>query len=119
MSDKKPYAPKWALSEIERLEKEADYWCRKWAEVVDVKIKDGEAVDTFLASHDGDRPLGRHARVRFKVDDEPHLYTYEVRLDEHSGALLIHSTETVAVLPRASNTVAVKAIDREELRMRD
>lgn len=90
--------PKWAKSEIIRLERDNS------SLKDELKQFEGkEKTNVFYVDGLDYKPLRKNAQIRFMINDRDH---FDVRIDEDS--LYISSYGCVKVLPRASNCFNVK-----------
>jgi len=98
--------PKWAQSELRRLENEVESLKRREAEMT------GEAeTNTFLHEFTDKKPLPNNAHVRFVTGEkgESNVTVY-VRKD---GTIDVnsHSPKTMVVIPRAANSFYIGFVE--------
>lgn len=97
--------PKWAQSEIERLERNVEYWQKR-------ATAGPEDSDTFarnVGNEADDTPLGRERMIRFQMGSEWWQYI-DVRKED--ARLVIQANAMIKILPAASNSCRVALEER-------
>jgi hypothetical protein len=106
--------PKWAQKELESLRRQVRN-AERAAEEARLATSPDES-DTIIDRYtEGPIGLGKGARVRFLPEghegDGWHHHNYlEVRVED--GGIQVHAGGQLSILPRVSNSVQIKVVDR-------